>query len=214
MHLDQFYCGSRKEKVKPTGRRRAVFAGRLLAVFAFGSILVAPVPAQETPISTYGLRNDAAPAELGLFSFLVGKWQGLGRARLEDGSHAEFDVTWIGRYVLDGMAMADEFHSVAPDGSPYLGISIRHFDSDAASRIIEYLNVSNSFVRRQVNARCGSVESDRDMVVVTTANEGTISRERYRLIDDDHFEYAIDLSDDRGLNWSSGSIEINQTRAE
>jgi hypothetical protein len=27
------------------------------------------------------------------------------------------------------MAIADEFHSLAPDGSPYLGLSLRHFDT-------------------------------------------------------------------------------------
>jgi hypothetical protein len=57
-----------------------------------------------------------------------------------DGGTAQFELTWIGRYILNGMAIADEFHSLAPDGSPYLGISIRHFDAKHDSWIIEYLN--------------------------------------------------------------------------
>ena len=34
-------------------------------------------------------RNAAAPVELSVFSFLVGKWDGKGRTRLPDGSTAE-----------------------------------------------------------------------------------------------------------------------------
>ncbi len=65
-----------------------------------------------------------------LFSFLVGKWSGSGKTRLPDGNHAQWDgATWIGRYVLNGMAIADEFHSLTPDGKPYLGISLRYFDT-------------------------------------------------------------------------------------
>ncbi len=81
-------------------------------------------------ITTYGERNAQAPAELDLFSFLVGKWSGAGKARLPDGGHAQFELTWIGRYVLNGMAIADEFHSLTPDGKPYLGISLRQFDPE------------------------------------------------------------------------------------
>ena len=54
-------------------------------------------------------------------------------------------VTWIGRYILNGTAIADEFHSLTPDGSPYLGISLRQYDADRETWIIEYLNVSNFF---------------------------------------------------------------------
>jgi hypothetical protein len=81
----------------------------------------APAPAK----TAYGERNANAPKELAAFSFLIGKWEGTGKVNLEDGSSASFAVSWIGRYVLDGTAIADEFHSSAPDGSPYLGISLR-----------------------------------------------------------------------------------------
>jgi hypothetical protein len=86
------------------------------------------VRAAEPAISAYGERNPNAPSELNAFAFLVGKWEGAGKAKLPDGKVAEFAVSWIGRYILDGMAIADEFHSLAPDGSPYLGISFRQYD--------------------------------------------------------------------------------------
>jgi len=167
-----------------------------------------------TAITPHGRKSSAAPEELNLFSFLVGKWAGVGKTRLEDGSYAEFELTWIGRYILDGTAIADEIHSVGPDGSPYLGISLRQFDSKSGSWIIEYLNVSGSFLRAQVNSRSGSVEREGDAVVVTAQSEATISREYYRLSGADRFVYSIDLSNDRGQSWNRGSIEMTMTRAE
>src|SRR5688572_33151383 len=74
-----------------------VYLGFLLAI-AFGDRAMAQ---QGPAITTYGDRREAAPEELDLFSFLIGKWEGSGRTRLADGTIAEYDgLTWIGRYVL------------------------------------------------------------------------------------------------------------------
>src|SRR5690606_14553957 len=59
-------------------------------------------------ITTYGVLNPNAPAELGLFAFLVGKWSGSARSRNADGTYSEYQFDWIGRYALDGMAIIDE----------------------------------------------------------------------------------------------------------
>ncbi len=166
-------------------------------------------------ITTYGERNPQAPDELKLFSFLVGKWNGTGKTRLADGSHAQWEgATWIGRYVLNGMAIADEFHAPAPDGKPYLGISLRHFDAKQGSWIIEYLNVSNSFLRRQVNPQAGSVSVDADTVVVISEDAQTRIRESYRVTDRNHFTYSMTMSDDGGRTWGPAQIEMTMTRVD
>ena len=170
--------------------------------------------ADESAVTTYGVANTAAPAELGTFAFFVGKWEGAGRTQLPDGGEAEFPVTWIGRYVLDGMAIADELHSVAPDGSPYLGISLRHFDPQERTWIVEYLNVSNSFVRRQVNGRSGSVEVKGDTIFVIAKDGEMTLRECYRIENERRFVYSIDISKDGGQSWDAGSIEMTMTKVE
>ena len=152
-------------------------------------------------ITTYGERNSQAPDELELFSFLVGKWNGEG-------------VTWIGRYILNGMAIADEGHSLGPDGKPYFGISFRQFDAERDAWIIEYLNVSASFIRRQVNPQSGSVRVDAGTVVVLCEDGQTRIREHYRATDRDHFTYIMDLSRDEGLTWDAALIEMTMTRVE
>jgi hypothetical protein len=170
--------------------------------------------ATEPAITTYGERNPQAPDELKLFSFLVGKWNGTGQTRLPDGSHVQYELTWIGRYILSGMAIADEFHSLAPDGKPYLGISLRHFDTKHHSWIIEYLNVSNSFIRRQVNPQSGSVSLDAGTVVVISEDAQTRIREHYRVTDQNHFAYSSDLSRDGGRSWDPTMFEMTMTRVD
>ncbi len=172
--------------------------------------------AQQGPaITAYGDRHEAAPEELDLFSFLIGKWEGSGKTRLADGTIAEYDgLSWIGRYVLDGMAIIDELHAPLPDGSRSLGITLRYFDGDSDAWIVEFLNVSNSFIRRQVNPRSGAVEKDGSTVIVTSVSDESIIREYYRVIDDDRFVYSMDLSNDGGETWNRGSIEFTMNRLE
>ena len=134
--------------------------------------------------------------------------------RLEDGNHAQFELTWIGRYILNGMAIADEIHSLAPDGQPYLGISLRHFDAKDNSWIVEYLNVSNSFLRRQVNPQSGNVSVDAGTVVVVSEDGKTRIRERYRVEDQNHFTYRTDMSHDEGRSWDAVLVEMTMTRVD
>jgi hypothetical protein len=186
----------------------------LIALLAINLSTATYAMANEPAITTYGERNPRAPEQLNLFSFLVGKWKGTGKTRLEDGSHAQFELTWIGRYIFNGMAIADEIHSLAPDGKPYLGISFRHFDTNHDSWIIEYLNVSNSFLRRQVNPQSGSVSVDAGTIVVISEDAQTKIRERYRVVDQNHFTYSTDMSRDGGRSWDAALVEMTMTRVD
>ena len=168
-------------------RMCVLVAAALAITTATGRDAVSAEPA----ITTYGERNPEAPAELDLFSFLVGKWSGTGRTRVADGNYVEWQgVTWIGRYILNGMAIADEIHAPDPEGKPVLGITLRQFDTEHDAWIVEFLNVSNSFLRRQVNPRSGSVSREADSVVVISEDAQTRIRERYRLVDQNHFTYT------------------------
>jgi hypothetical protein len=188
-----------------------VYLGLLVSITLGDHAMAQPWPA----ITTYGGRHESAPDELDLFSFLIGKWEGSGKTRLADGTIVEYDgLSWIGRYVLDGMAIIDELHAPKPDGNPGLGITLRYFDVDSDAWVVEFLNVSNSFIRRQVNPRSGAVEKDGSTVVVISVSDDSISREYYRVIDDDRFVYTIDLSNDGGETWNRGSIEFTMNRVE
>jgi hypothetical protein len=165
-------------------------------------------------ITTYGENSPDSPQELSVFSFLIGKWEGKGRTKLENEKFAEYDVTWIGRYILDGTAIADELHGPNPDGSPYLGISLRQYDAQRKIWIIEYLNVSHSFLRRQVNRESGSVRVSGRNVTVTSESPGTVVREHYQVENDDTFVYRLDVSNDGGKSWNEGQLEMTFRRSK
>jgi hypothetical protein len=164
--------------------------------------------------SAYGERNDGSPLELGAFSFLIGKCHGKGKTRLENGTFAEFSVTWIGRYILDGTAIADEIHSVAPDGSPYLGITFRQFDPNKKAWIVEFLNVSGSFLRKQVNGGAGSVTVEGRNVMVASENPTMAIREHYEIRGDESWVYRLDVSNDGGKTWNEGQMEMTLYRSK
>jgi hypothetical protein len=163
--------------------------------------------------TTYGERSSYAPQELDVFAFLIGKWEGYGKTTMQDGKVAQFPVTWIGRYILDGTAIADEMHAAAPDGSPYLGISLRQYDVNRRTWIIEYLNVTHSFLRRQVNSDSGSVDVIGRTVTVSSESPEASIREHYHVADRDNVVYRLDVSNDVGKTWNKGQIEMTFRRS-
>jgi hypothetical protein len=112
------------------------------------------------------------------------------------------------------MAIADELHGPQPDGSPGMGITFRYFDPENEHWIAEFLNVSYSFIRRQVGAESGAVETDGTTVIVVSEGGQSIIRESYRVLGEDRFDYSIDLSNDGDETWNRGSIEFTMSRAE
>jgi hypothetical protein len=162
----------------------------------------------------YGERSPHAPRELDVFAFLIGKWDGRGRTRLPDGKVAEYPVAWVGRYVLDGTAIADECRAPYPDGTPSLGISFRQYDQIRKTWVIEFLNVSESFLRRQVHHGTGSVAVSGSTVTITSESPGIIVREHYVVPDADNWVYRLDSSTDGGRNWNEGAIEFTFRRSK
>src|SRR5262245_49696023 len=100
------------------------------------------------------------------------------------------------------------------DGSPYLGISLRQYDVSRKIWIVEYLNVSNSFLRKQVNGVCGSVNADGRNVTVLSESPNMSIREHYLVADLDNFVYRLDVSTDGGHTWKEGQIEMTFHRLE
>jgi hypothetical protein len=162
----------------------------------------------------YGERSPRAARELDVFAFLIGKWDGRGRTRLPDGNVAEYPVVWIGRYILDGTAIADEGHAPYPDGTPSLGITFRQYDQSRKTWVIEFLNVSQSFLRRQVHDGTGSVAVSGRTVTVTSESPGIVVREHYVVSDTDNWVYRLDSSNDGGRSWNEGAIEFTFRRSK
>ena len=107
-----------------------VVLGAVVLLIAWGgrAVEMAQVDPSRT---TYGERNPSAPKE---------SWRrsrsslASGRAPDEPAflmalSPSSAECPGSGRYVLDGTAIADELHAAYPDGRPFLGIGLRHYDA-------------------------------------------------------------------------------------
>lgn len=164
--------------------------------------------------TTFGEISPGAPAQLKTFSFLIGQWEGTGKSRRDDGTYAEYPIKWIGRYILDGTAIADEAHGPGPDGAQYLGISFRQYDATRRTWIIEFLNVNGSFLRRQVRQGIGAVQVSGPNVTVESESPGMKIREHYLVPDAAQFSYRLDLSTDGGRTWTERQVEMNLRRVE
>jgi Protein of unknown function (DUF1579) len=181
---------------------------RSLLVVFLSTVLTSMAQAQTTTNvndptkTTYGEKDQDTPKELDAFSFLIGTWEGKGKTRLDDGRWREYKVTVIGRYILGGTAIADEFHAPTPDGKPYLGINLRHYDRNRQTWVVEYLNVSNSFLRKLVNSRSGSVTVSGRNVTVAGESPEFSYRERYEVEDGGNWVLRIETSTDGGENWN------------
>jgi hypothetical protein len=92
-------------------------------------------------LQEYGRPNPKAPAELSRFAFLIGKWRCEVRAKREDGVWEPLQASWVGRYVLDGYVIADEYRMTAPTGELLvLGINLRSFDPEKKTWTMKWLN--------------------------------------------------------------------------
>jgi hypothetical protein len=78
----------------------------------------------------FGVRNSLAPAELDRFAFLIGRWRCDARFFADDGTEQRFRAEWVGRYVLDGYAIGDEYRMFDASGKLLvLGVNLRTYES-------------------------------------------------------------------------------------
>lgn len=77
----------------------------------------------------FGKPNPKAPAALSRFAFLIGRWRCEAKVRMPDGAWQTFEAIWLGRYILDGYAIADEYRMTDTSGAlVVLGVNLRAYD--------------------------------------------------------------------------------------
>ena len=162
----------------------------------------------------YGASNPRAPSELSHFAFLIGRWNGEGVSRYEFGNDtgSPYRMSWVGRYILDGYAIADEARILAEDGTAEnIFITYRFYDSNAKRWIIEGFNVLESTIMKQASEPGGVQVSD-GAITLTTHGPTVVSRELFLIESHDHFTFRQDLSTDEGKTWKQGvdSIEVER----
>jgi hypothetical protein len=64
----------------------------------------------------FGKANPNAPKALSQFGFLIGRWRCEATVRLGEGTEQKLEATWLGRFILDGYAIAEEYRMTGPAG--------------------------------------------------------------------------------------------------
>lgn len=156
-----------------------------------------------------GVQSPEAPASLEKFAFLVGRWTGKGRSVNQDGETSAYEMTWVGRYILGGHAIADEARVFGDPGVLTAHfITYRFYDRISERWYIEAFDARSSTTVRQ--APGGEVEfRDGTVSMVTHWSQG-IGREVFLEIGPDRFTYRLDVSVDGGESWIEG-VDLIET---
>ncbi len=153
----------------------------------------------------FGKRNPNAPAALSRFAFLIGNWRCEARVRLANGEWQTLQATWLGRFILDGYAIADEYRMTGPSGELIvLGMNLRTYDAGKQSWNMKWLNaLAGTWVDLGVD-ELGGVRIDGQSIIYAFREPvaaHTYTRATYTNISDNHFTWRGEKSDD-GKAWT------------
>ena len=102
-------------------RRSNELVGALLTALL---LLISPTQraaaAAEDPMhqvdQEFGKPNPNAPVALSRFAFLIDRWRCEAKLRSANGEWQTLPATWLGRFILDGYAIADEYRMTGSSG--------------------------------------------------------------------------------------------------
>lgn len=149
--------------------------------------------------------NANAPADLSLFAFLMGKWRCDAKLRSANGEWRTFEATWLGRFILDGYAIADEYRMKGPSGAlAVLGMNFRTYDATRQIWNVRWLNALDGRWTNLVSEEFGGLQFD-DHSIVYAFKEPlaphAYTRATYTNISKMHFTWRGEKSED-GKAWS------------
>ena len=152
-----------------------------------------------------GTANPNAPAALSRFAFLIGRWRCEARVKLADGEWQTFQGTWLGRFILDGYAIADEYRMTGSSGELIvLGMNFRTYDATRQTWNMKWLNALAGTWVDLVPAELGGVTFDGQSVTYAFREPvaaHSYTRATYTNISEQHFTWRGEKSDD-GKTWS------------
>jgi hypothetical protein len=152
-----------------------------------------------------GEPNPDAPAALSRFAFLIGTWRCEARVRAANGEWQTLRATWLGRFILDGYAIADEYRMTGASGEPIvLGLNLRAYDATKQMWNMKWLNALAGTWVDLGPEELGGVTCDSEAISYTFKEPmaaHAFTRATYTNISQTHFTWRGEKSDD-GKTWS------------
>lgn len=154
------------------------------------------------PDPAFGKLSPEAPPELAAFAFLIGSWQCHARIKSSGGTWQQVEAQWLGRFILDGHAIADEYRMTTLSGDLIvLGMNVRTYDTTTRTWNIKWLNALTGTWTDLVSQDLGGVHiNDSGSVITYAFQEPTAdhpyTRATYTTHSPTHFTWKGDQSID------------------
>lgn len=153
----------------------------------------------------FGKLNPKAPAALSHFAFLIGRWKCEARLKSPNGNWQTFHATWLGRFILDGYAIEDQYRMTDPTGEVVvLGMNFRTYDTAKQLWHIKWLNALLGTWTDLGSEEFGGVTITEHSVSYSFREPvaaQAYTRATYTNISKAHFTWLGEKSDD-GKTWS------------
>jgi hypothetical protein len=153
----------------------------------------------------FGKANSNAPLALSRFAFLIGRWRCEASVRLANGEWQTLQETWLGRFILDGYAIADEYRMTSSSGELIvLGMNLQTYDAARQTWNIKWLN---ALARTWVDLgpeELGGVTFDGQSIIYVFKEPVAVhayTRATYANISEKHFTWRSEKPDE-GKTWS------------
>jgi hypothetical protein len=185
-------------------------AGVLLTALA---LLIGPMrpaaAAENDPMDqvdqNFGKLNPNAPAALAQFAFLVGRWRCEAKLKSATGEWQTFQATWLGRFILDGYAISDEYRMTSSSGELIvLGLNLRTYDPAKQIWNIKWVNALTGTWVDLGPEELGGVKFDGQSIIYSLKEPvaaHAFTRATYTNISKTHFTWRGEKSQD-GKTWS------------
>jgi len=154
----------------------------------------------------YGVPNPKAPPELSQFAFIIGKWSCDLKLKTQDGAWQSFHATWIGRYILDGYVISDEYRMTNQKGELVVhGMNFRSYSVERKGWVMRWVNHLNSSWMELGPENLGGVQVTPETITfkyVDGDGPGVVTRVTFSNITQGHFTWTADISKDQEKTWS------------
>ena len=153
----------------------------------------------------HGSPNSKAPPELSQFAFLIGKWRCEVRLRGEDGTWQPYQATWVGRYILDGYVIADEYRMIGQTGELIVhGMNFRSYSVEEKTWVMRWLNATGFWLELGPEKLGGVRVTPKTITFnfIDTFAPDSLTRVTFSNIAETHFIWSSERSLDQGKTWA------------
>ena len=154
----------------------------------------------------FGRPNPNAPPEISQFSFLIGEWRCDVKAKAQDGTWRTYEATWVGRYILDGYVIADEYRMTDHAGDIVVhGMNFRSYSVEKKAWIMRWLDATRSFWVELGPEELGGVRVTPEGITFKLVDRfapDAIGRVTFANISSRHFTWREEKSLDQGRTWT------------